>query len=124
MSAPTTAVHDRATVADLLRCASHGDQQAWAELIARYTGIVTGVVAGFRLQESDAADAVAISERDRRISASASRRAVVASHPPSFSGSRIDVEYVMSRTHVFCTASAASDSCNRNPATTPVTIPV
>ena len=58
MSAPTTAVHDRATVADLLRCASHGDQQAWAELIARYTGIVTGVVAGFRLQESDAADAV------------------------------------------------------------------
>ena len=58
MSAPTTVVHDQATVADLLRCASHGDQQAWAELIARYTGIVTGVVAGFRLQESDAADAV------------------------------------------------------------------
>jgi len=58
MSAPTTVVHDQATVADLLRCASHGDQQAWAELIARYTGIMTGVVAGFRLQESDAADAV------------------------------------------------------------------
>ena len=58
MSAPTTADHDQATVADLLRYASDGDQQAWAELIARYTGIVTGVVAGFRLQESDAADAV------------------------------------------------------------------
>src|SRR6185295_5019845 len=55
MSAPTTADHDQATVADLLRYASDGDQQAWAELIARYTGIVTGVVAGFRLQESDAA---------------------------------------------------------------------
>ena len=58
MSAPTASVHDRTTVTALLRSASRGDQQAWADLIGRYTGIVTGVVAGFRLQESDAADAV------------------------------------------------------------------
>ena len=49
---------DRTAVADLLLVGAAGDQQAWAELVARYTALVTAVVSGFRLQESDAADVV------------------------------------------------------------------
>jgi RNA polymerase sigma factor (sigma-70 family) len=54
----TAAEDDRTGVADLLFAAAGGDQQAWAELVARYTAVVTAVVSGFRLQESDAADVV------------------------------------------------------------------
>jgi RNA polymerase sigma factor (sigma-70 family) len=43
---------------DLLRAAQDGDQAAWEELIPRYTGVVRGTVASFRLNEHDAADAV------------------------------------------------------------------
>ncbi len=49
---------DRTGVADLIRAARGGDQRAWAELVARYSGMVSAVVTGFRLQESDAADVV------------------------------------------------------------------
>lgn len=45
-------------VDDLLPAATAGDQGAWAELVVRYSGVVAAVVAGFRLQESDAADVV------------------------------------------------------------------
>jgi RNA polymerase sigma factor (sigma-70 family) len=45
-------------VDDLLSAATAGDQDAWAELVVRYSGLVAAVVAGFRLQESDAADVV------------------------------------------------------------------
>src|SRR3712207_307335 len=45
-------------VDDLLAAATAGDQGAWAELVVRYSGLVAAVVAGFRLQESDAADVV------------------------------------------------------------------
>jgi RNA polymerase sigma factor (sigma-70 family) len=58
MSAPTATVAERATVAELLAAAADGDRCAWAELVARHTGVVTAVVSGFRLQESDTADAV------------------------------------------------------------------
>jgi RNA polymerase sigma factor (sigma-70 family) len=57
MSARTAAADDR-TPAALLDAATAGDQGAWTELIARYSAMVTAVVAGFRLQESDSADAV------------------------------------------------------------------
>lgn len=56
MSAP--AVTDDRTNAALLHAARAGDQRAWAELVSRYAGLVAAVVAGFRLQESDAADVV------------------------------------------------------------------
>lgn len=45
-------------VAELALAAQGGDGRAWAELVARYGGMVQAVVAGFRLQEADAADAV------------------------------------------------------------------
>lgn len=45
-------------VDDLLPAATAGDQVAWAELVVRHSGVVAAVVAGFRLQESDAADVV------------------------------------------------------------------
>ena len=45
-------------VDDLLSAATAGDQCAWAELVVRHSGLVAAVVAGFRLQESDAADVV------------------------------------------------------------------
>jgi hypothetical protein len=43
---------------DLHRAAQDGDQAAWDELITRYTAVVRGTVASFRLNEHDAADAV------------------------------------------------------------------
>jgi RNA polymerase sigma factor (sigma-70 family) len=54
----TAAEDDRTGVADLLLAAADGDQHAWAELVDRYTTLVTAVVSGYRLQESDAADVV------------------------------------------------------------------
>jgi RNA polymerase sigma factor (sigma-70 family) len=56
--AHTAAGDDRTSVADLLLAAAGGDQHAWAELIDRYSRVVNAVVAGYRLQESDAADVV------------------------------------------------------------------
>jgi RNA polymerase sigma factor (sigma-70 family) len=43
---------------DLVAAARRREPEAWAELVARYGGMVRGVVASFRLQEADAADAV------------------------------------------------------------------
>jgi RNA polymerase sigma factor (sigma-70 family) len=56
-AAPTAADDDR-MIGVLLHAATAGDKDAWAELVARYSGLVTAVIAGFRLQESDAADVV------------------------------------------------------------------
>jgi RNA polymerase sigma factor (sigma-70 family) len=56
------AVHHRPrgdeSTTDLLREAQDGNQAAWDELIARYTGVLRGVVASFRLNDHDAADVV------------------------------------------------------------------
>jgi RNA polymerase sigma factor (sigma-70 family) len=58
LPAHTAADDDRTTVADLLLAAAAGDQHAWADLVARFGGVVSAVVSGYRLQESDAADVV------------------------------------------------------------------
>jgi len=48
-----------ATTADLLVRAGHdGERDARTELVTRFQGLVRAVVASFRLQESDAADAI------------------------------------------------------------------
>ena len=46
------------TVTELVNAAADGDGQAWGEIIARYNDLVRATVAGFRLQQADAADAV------------------------------------------------------------------
>ena len=43
---------------ELVTAARRREPAAWEELVARYGGMVRGVVASFRLQEADAADAV------------------------------------------------------------------
>jgi RNA polymerase sigma factor (sigma-70 family) len=45
------------TVSDLVQTATDGDRAAWAEIVARYGDLVRATVAGFRLQQADAADA-------------------------------------------------------------------
>ncbi|WP_219414407.1 RNA polymerase sigma factor [Pseudonocardia nigra] len=59
-SAPSASVehHETMTAGALVRAAGGGDPRAWAELVARYEGLVRTVVAAYRLQEADAADAV------------------------------------------------------------------
>jgi RNA polymerase sigma factor (sigma-70 family) len=57
-TAAPTATDDGRMIGALLHAATAGDKDAWAELVARYSGLVTAVIAGFRLQESDAADVV------------------------------------------------------------------
>jgi RNA polymerase sigma factor (sigma-70 family) len=42
--------------AELVAAARRRENAAWEELVARYTGMVRGVVASYRLQEADAAD--------------------------------------------------------------------
>ncbi|MHA6794376.1 RNA polymerase sigma factor [Pseudonocardia bannensis] len=44
-------------VTDLLEAAGRGDQDAWTEVVRRYSNLVTAVVRSFRLQEADARDA-------------------------------------------------------------------
>jgi RNA polymerase sigma factor (sigma-70 family) len=46
------------TVTDLVSAAAGGDGRAWGEIVARYGDLVRATVAGFRLQQADAADAV------------------------------------------------------------------
>ena len=46
------------TVTELVEAAADGDGRAWAEIVARYADLVRATVAGFRLQQADAADAV------------------------------------------------------------------
>jgi RNA polymerase sigma factor (sigma-70 family) len=41
----------------LLRAASAGDEEAWAEIVRRYRGLVGAVVRRYRLQDADAHDA-------------------------------------------------------------------
>jgi RNA polymerase sigma factor (sigma-70 family) len=53
-AAPVAAMSSTALV---LAALGH-DRRAWTELFRRYEGLVRGVVAGFRMQEADAADAV------------------------------------------------------------------
>ncbi|MBV9923258.1 MAG: sigma-70 family RNA polymerase sigma factor, partial [Pseudonocardia sp.] len=48
------------TVTDLVSAAAAGDGRAWGEIVARYGDLVRATVAGFRLQQADAADAVQI----------------------------------------------------------------
>jgi RNA polymerase sigma factor (sigma-70 family) len=45
------------TVSDLVQAATDGDRAAWAEIVARYGDLVRATVAGFRMQQADAADA-------------------------------------------------------------------
>ena len=44
--------------ADLVAAARRGEPAAWVELTTRYGGMVRGVVASYRLQDADAADAM------------------------------------------------------------------
>ena len=46
------------TIAELVEAARGGDQRAWTELMRRYGSLVRAVVARYRLQEADTADAV------------------------------------------------------------------
>ena len=46
------------TVTELVSAAANGDGLAWGEIVARYGDLVRATVAGFRLQQADAADAV------------------------------------------------------------------
>ena len=46
------------TVTELVRAAADGDGRAWGEIVVRYGDLVRATVAGFRLQQADAADAV------------------------------------------------------------------
>jgi RNA polymerase sigma factor (sigma-70 family) len=59
MSTPTATPTTPAAggVTALLAAATGGDARAWAELVARYRGLVAATVRSYRLQEADAADA-------------------------------------------------------------------
>ena len=46
------------TVTELVMAAADGDRRAWGEIVVRYGDLVRATVAGFRLQQADAADAV------------------------------------------------------------------
>jgi RNA polymerase sigma factor (sigma-70 family) len=46
------------TVTELVRAAADGDGRAWDEIVSRYGDLVRATVAGFRLQQADAADAM------------------------------------------------------------------
>jgi RNA polymerase sigma factor (sigma-70 family) len=46
------------TVTELVSAAADGDGRAWEEIVARYGDLVRATVAGFRLQQADAADAM------------------------------------------------------------------
>lgn len=48
---------DALDAAELVAAARRRENPAWEELVARYGGMVRGVVASYRLQEADAADA-------------------------------------------------------------------
>ncbi|MFP5372602.1 MAG: RNA polymerase sigma factor [Actinomycetes bacterium] len=45
-------------VADLVRRAAHGDQQAWRAIVEQYGRLVWSVARGYRLSEAQTADAV------------------------------------------------------------------
>jgi RNA polymerase sigma factor (sigma-70 family) len=57
MPAPQIQRTDR-TVTELIEAARRRDRRAWEELMLRYGNLVRSVVARYRLQEADAADAV------------------------------------------------------------------
>ncbi|HEX5812159.1 MAG TPA: sigma-70 family RNA polymerase sigma factor [Pseudonocardia sp.] len=46
------------TVTELVEAAAAGDRRAWSEIVVRYGDLVRATVAGFRLQQADAADAI------------------------------------------------------------------
>ncbi len=46
------------TVTELVIAAADGDGRAWGEIVVRYGDLVRATVAGFRLQQADAADAM------------------------------------------------------------------
>src|SRR4051794_41782492 len=52
----TTKIQDLRNT-ELLALARQGDGSAWAEVVARYRGLVTAVVRNYRLQDADARDA-------------------------------------------------------------------
>jgi RNA polymerase sigma factor (sigma-70 family) len=59
ISAPVCAVESEpVTTAELVRRACERRPGAWSELVSRYEGLVRAVVASYRLQEADFADAV------------------------------------------------------------------
>jgi len=47
---------DSATVVSLTRAAAAGDESAWADIVDRYAPLVMGVLARFRVYDSDAQD--------------------------------------------------------------------
>jgi RNA polymerase sigma factor (sigma-70 family) len=49
---------DSPSVSDLLRAAAQGDQEAWNDLVARFTGLLWAVTRAHRLGHADAADVV------------------------------------------------------------------
>jgi RNA polymerase sigma factor (sigma-70 family) len=55
---PSTVADPQMSTAQLVAGARRRESVAWEELMARYGGMVRGVVASFRLQDADAADAV------------------------------------------------------------------
>lgn len=52
------ATSDDVAVADLVTAAAAGDQQAWAALVDRYSGLLWAVARSFRLSQADAGDVV------------------------------------------------------------------
>jgi RNA polymerase sigma factor (sigma-70 family) len=60
LAAPATTDRNRLALstAELVAEARRGEPAAWAEVVARYGGMVRGVVSCYRLQDADAADAM------------------------------------------------------------------
>jgi len=60
LAAPATTDRNRLALstAELVAEARRGEPTAWAEVVARYGGMVRGVVSCYRLQDADAADAM------------------------------------------------------------------
>jgi DNA-directed RNA polymerase specialized sigma24 family protein len=60
LAAPATTDRNRLALstAELVAEARRGEPTAWAEVVARYEGMVRGVVSCYRLQDADAADAM------------------------------------------------------------------
>jgi RNA polymerase sigma factor (sigma-70 family) len=53
---PAPAAPDPTPITDIIRAAAAGDQQAWAEIVRRYTPVVRTRMRPYRLQEADRLD--------------------------------------------------------------------
>ena len=92
-----------------------GGKASVARRTCRLVSVVIATASGVGSRQGWSVSIVATgcSVRWRRMSARYSRRAVVVSHPPSFSGSRMVAACSKRRSQVFCMASAASAEVGR-----------